>query len=179
MDYYSERFAQGSWIFGWDSAVLFGPKNRNDYILAPQYLNIEWHGHGVVRLGSSGWLMSSPTTLTIGVMPVVHGPESLWVGTALGGGFIFWRDQAHWAITLRGQGGLGVIDSTDALDAQGQDFTVTAIASIGIEYRLTDSLTLTAGVYYQHLSNSNMSEPERPNVGLDSVGPSIGLHYSF
>lgn len=156
-----------------DGGVAFGINNVNDYIFSPIYAGSvlgKWWETPRTR-GSGGW--------TAGLMafPIEQGPESFMGGLFLGHRIVW--DRGTWALFLEGRGGIGLIDSRDVADAQGQDFIFHGAAHAGVEWRLRSDFTLTFGVLYSHISNGNLSESARPNIGLDAVGPLLGLRWRF
>lgn len=130
-------------------------------------------------MGGTGWILRPGLRGTLGVVPVVNGPESLWVGVLLGPEFLLGdpKSRFHWFIRL--QGGVGAVDSSGRPEAQTHDFTLSVVAAAGLRHELSESLWLTLGLHYQHISNGGLSEPDLPNTGLDSVGPIIGLTWAF
>lgn len=160
------------WAAETQTAVLFGINNENDYLLAPQILSLWW------RPANAPW-----GHMEFGVAgifePVIQGPESF-----LGGGALTFRatwQKRRWLVHpyFTARLGAGAIDSRRVPEAQGQDFVFIAQGEAGIRADLTSSLSIQAGVLYQHISNAGLSEPERPNVGLDAFGPFLGLRYRF
>ncbi|MDQ6624562.1 MAG: acyloxyacyl hydrolase [Verrucomicrobiota bacterium] len=77
--------------------------------------------------------------------------------------------------------GLGWVDATNTYTAGalGQNFTFNIQSTVGVDYKLNDHWKANLGIIYQHLSNAGLSEPERPNSSLNTLGPQIGATYSF
>ncbi|MFN2476170.1 MAG: outer membrane protein [Chthoniobacterales bacterium] len=77
--------------------------------------------------------------------------------------------------------GLGWVDATNTYTAGalGQNFTFNIQSTVGVDYKLNDHWKANVGIIYQHLSNAGLSEPERPNSSLNTLGPQIGATYSF
>jgi hypothetical protein len=73
-------------------------------------------------------------------------------------------------------GGFGVIDSTDVVGGQGQDFTLNWFAKTGIQYQMNETTALFAGPFFQHMSNGGATTP---NPGIDALGFSLGMSFSF
>lgn len=160
------------WAVEAQTAALFGVNNVNDYLLAPQILSLWWQPTGEnwrgVEFGLAGM-----------IEPVIQGPESF-----LGGGAITFRytwRPSQWPVHpyFTARLGAGGIDSRGVRDGQGQDFVFLAQGELGLRTDLTRNLSIQAGILYQHISNAGLSEPDRPNVGLDAFGPFLGLRYQF
>ena len=173
------RAAPGMLGFSAEAGVLVGVNNPNDYVLAPVYLSLDLHPPRSVRLFGGGWRLATPLSATLGVVTVANGPESLWLGVAFGPKLVLENPRSRFAFFVRLQGGCGVIDSAGVANAQGQDFTLTALYGFGVLYRVDGSLSLSLALANQHISKGNLSEPETPNTGLDSLGPVIGLNWRF
>ena len=67
-------------------------------------------------------------------------------------------------------------DSTNVTGGLGQDFTYNWFAKAGLRYQLTDDLGIYGGASFMHLSNMGATDP---NPGVDALGFSCGLSYSF
>lgn len=112
------------------------------------------------------------------LQPIVEGPESYFFGAIGGPSLEWWSPAGRTALLLSAGGGVGLLDSRggEVEGAQGQDFNLTWYAMTGIERRIGERWSLMGGVWYQHISNGGMSEP---NPGIDAIGPMIGLGWSF
>ncbi len=49
----------------------------------------------------------------------------------------------------------------------------------GVLYAVSPRQKIGLSLFYEHFSNAGMSEPERHNVGLNSVGPMFEYNVSF
>lgn len=111
----------------------------------------------------------------------VRGLENHYFG--INAGFRYNFIQPGWRLQpfVSGGVGLGAVDATKeyTAGALGQNFTFNIQSTIGAAYKLDDHWKLTAAILYQHLSNAGLSEPERPNSSLNTLGPQIGATYSF
>lgn len=112
------------------------------------------------------------------LQPIVEGPESWFVGAISGPSLEWWAPSGRTALLLSAGGGVGLLDSrgNEVEGAQGQDFNLTWYGMAGVEHRLGDRWSLMGGLWYQHISNGGMSEP---NPGIDAFGPMIGVGWSF
>jgi opacity protein-like surface antigen len=113
--------------------------------------------------------------------PFVRGLENRYFGVSSGLRYNFVRPGSRISPYVSGGVGLGFVDATrlPAEGALGQDFSFNVLAAVGASYRLNDRWEVSAGLLYQHLSNAAMSEPERPNAALNSIGPQLGVTYGF
>ena len=74
---------------------------------------------------------------------------------------------------------VAAIDSRGVPQGQGQDFTITAIGRMSLNYDVSKRLTISGGALYQHFSNAGLSEPKMINTGLDTIGPTLSVGYRF
>ena len=44
---------------------------------------------------------------------------------------------------------------------------------------MTGRQKISLGVLYEHFSNAGLSEPEKPNIGLNTIGPLFEWNISF
>lgn len=174
-----ELFPAGSWELAYQSGIVFGANNPNNYILAPQVISLRWRP-GPVH--GSGWLERSGAWTVSGVLtPVINGPESLYAGFALGRRYDFVGLGDRWVPYFDIRLGMGWIDSVEPQvpASQGQDFTFHVNVEAGVRYMFNERCSLGFGVMYWHMSNAGLSEPERENKGLDAFGPAISFSYRF
>lgn len=170
-------YAPGGWYLSLASAQLFGVGNVLDYYLAPQHLRLRWQPFEIAQWGS--YHVAFPVRIEGEALAVLIGPEHLWVGGSLGCDMVLWRPGSRWAYWANIGVGAGAIDSQGVPHGQGQDLTFTYMGSTGISYQLSDRTAISLGFFFEHLSNANLSEPERPNVGLDAIGPGVEFHWKF
>ncbi len=160
------------WAIEGQTALLFGINNPNHYRLAPQMLSLWWQP---VSLRWQGVGLGFTAMAT----PVIQGPESFLSGGALAFRYTWkspgWPVEPYFTARL----GCGAIDSRPVPEAQGQDFVFLIQGEGGLRTKLTPHLSLQGGVLYQHMSNAGLSEPARPNVGLDAIGPFLSLRWEF
>ncbi len=162
---------------GYETAVVFGINNIHDYVLMPQVVTLSWLPPE--QPGKGRWQARRHWQIAAVVEPILQGPESLYTGIALGHRLRFGPKDAAYAYEITGRFGPGWIDSTDAPDAQGQDFTFVVMVNVGVRWEIGRDWNAFAGVMYHHLSNAGLSEPERKNVGLDAYGPVIAISRKF
>jgi len=154
--------------------------NPHAYEIAAQYLvgRVRWgaihdpdswfRGYNQVYFGGMGeWF--------------ARGLENHYFGITAGLRYNFVRPNWRFVPFISGGVGLGAVDATrdPTAGALGQDFTFNILTAIGVSYKLDEHWKLEFGLQYQHLSNAGLSEPERPNSSLNSVGPELGVTYVF
>lgn len=110
-----------------------------------------------------------------------RGLENHYFGISTGLRYNFVRPGNRLVYYFSGGVGLGAVDATrlPTPGALGQDFTFNILSAAGVSYKVSDHWKLTGGILYQHLSNAGLSEPERPNSSLNSLGPQVGATFSF
>jgi hypothetical protein len=106
----------------------------------------------------------------------VEGPENRYLAFSAAPSLEYWWDDLDSSVFLSVGGGLGFIDSTDVPGGQGQDLTFNWFAKAGLRHKLSDTTFLSMGAMFQHLSNTGLTDP---NPGLDTLGPFLGLSFSF
>jgi len=160
------------------TGVLFGLNNRNNYVTVPNIVTARWY---LLKGDWFGGRLRAEQWLGVSVVgtAIVRGPETHYFGIALASGTRLRPPGSRWNLQIDALGGVGAIDSRGVLDGQGQDFTITAIGRVSVNYDVTNRLTIGAGVLYQHFSNAGLSEPKVRNTGLDTIGPTISVGYRF
>ncbi len=149
-------------------------ETTQDYLLLPQHLTLEPPPHSDFELFG--------LHMTLGVYVrflgdvVVEGPESYYIGMNFGPTLEIWSADEKTSFYFRPGGGAGLVDSTDEPGGQGQDFTLNWVLEAGVRRQIGENVTLSLGVYFQHMSNLGMSDP---NPGLDALGPVLGVGWQF
>lgn len=160
------------------TGFLFGLHNRNNYVTVPNIVTLRWT---LLRSEWFGGRWRAEQWLGVSLIgtAILRGPETHYFGIALASGTRLRPRGSRWSLQFDAHGGVGAIDSRGVPEGQGQDFTITAIGRMSLNYDVTKRLTLSAGVLYQHLSNAGLSEPKMTNTGLDTIGPAISVGYRF
>ena len=158
---------------------MFGVNNFNDYQTLPQILSLRYQRHPPEQFFHTPLTFSQEWALSAVIVPFTHGLENHYFGIGLGPRLIFGLPDRRFSIYVDGRFVCGTIDSTGLPGGQGQDFTFSALSSLGVLYQVNSHTKVGAAFFYEHFSNGGLSEPEHPNVGLDTVGPSLSLSYSF
>lgn len=169
-----------SWELSTESAYMLGVfGNPHAYEIAAQFVTVRLRW-GAVH--SDGWMRGYNQVYFLAMgEPFIRGLENHYFGISTGLRYNFVQPGRRWNPYVSGGVGLGGVDATRVRTpgALGQDFTFNILSAAGISYRFDDHWQGTAGILYQHLSNAGLSEPERPNSSLNSLGPQLGLTYSF
>jgi len=149
------------------------------YHVAPQILSLHWQ---LDEVGNEGWLRGNTEFIFGGYFtPVIQGVESRYTGGLFGPRYNFVQPGSEWVPYLESRVGFGFTDSRadQRGKGQGQDFFFTFTVGMGTRYLINDHAQVSLGVIYQHISNAGLSEPERINHGLDTLGPILSLSYAF
>lgn len=107
---------------------------------------------------------------------VEKGPENHYFGISGSPSLEWWSTDNMLSIYFSIGGGVGVIDSTNVPEGQGQDFTLNWFAKAGVRRQLTADLAIFGGPFFQHMSNGGATDP---NPGIDALGFTIGASFSF
>ena len=107
---------------------------------------------------------------------VAAGPENHYFGISGSPSIEWWSVDQVWSAYFPIGGGFGVIDSTDVVGGQGQDFTLNWFTNAGLRYQVNDGLAFFGGPFFQHMSNGGATNP---NPGIDALGLTIGASFSF
>ncbi len=163
-----------------ESAYMLGVfGNPHNYEIAGQFITAR------LRLGavhSDSWMRGyNQVYFQIMGEPFIRGLENHYFGINAGFRYNFVQPGRRWSPYVSGGVGLGDIDATKEVTpgAIGQNFTFNVQSALGVSYKMDQHWRFTAGIIYQHLSNAGLSEPERPNSSLNTLGPQLGATYSF
>lgn len=107
---------------------------------------------------------------------VENGPESYYIGVSGAPSFEWWSPEDKWSVYFSIGGGVGVTDSQKGFDGLGQDFTLNWFTKSGLRYQIDQNFGVYGGAFFQHLSNGGQTDP---NPGIDALGFTVGLSYSF
>lgn len=154
--------------------------NKNPYSYISSKLSLDWEPwKPLVLLGQPiRWQWRS----TFVADAILGGPESVYLG---------WAPQVRWIVPIGktplslyagGGAGPGWADtSTSNLNdgGLGSEFTFVITASGGLRYEVNSHWATWIGVDYQHLSDGGISNGNKPNIGLDSLGVMVGTGYGF
>jgi Lipid A 3-O-deacylase (PagL) len=172
-----EASRDSRWEITLETAGLFGVRNPNNYVIAPQLLSLAWQPFSQWQIGPVR--IRGQILATFLGEAILQGPESYFLGGALRFRLIFPLGTSRWALYADGGGGMGAVDSDDTPFGQGEDFAFCLLASGGVRFSISNAWSVWAGFLWQHLSNAELSEPRRRNTALDSLGPVVGVSYGF
>lgn len=163
-----------------ESAYMLGVfGNPHNYEIAGQFITarLRW---GAVH--SDSWMRGyNQVYFQLMGEPFIRGLENHYFGINAGLRYNFVQPGRRWSPYVSGGVGLGDIDATKEITpgALGQNFTFNIQSALGVSYKMDRHWRLTAGIIYQHLSNAGLSDAERPNSSLNTLGPQLGATYSF
>jgi len=148
--------------------------NPIDYRLATQMISARYRltnawGPSILRgsLQASGTLVGTA---------IVSGPESYFVGLALGFRYDFVQPRARLIPYIEFRGGPGLTDSNGVRYSQQQDFVFTYLLGAGLRYECSPQWSISLGALDQHLSNGYLAEH---NWGFDSLGVHLSVFHRF
>jgi len=107
---------------------------------------------------------------------IQNGPEDYYFGLSFAPSLEWWSAEDQWSVYLSVGGGAGMTNSTYVVGGLGQDFTLNWFAKSGLRYQLNQNLGIYGGAFFQHLSNGGQTDP---NPGIDALGFTMGVSYSF
>ena len=167
------------WELDFDTAVLWDVGGRAtplDYTFLPQILTLKT-GAFMRRAWGDGDLVVR-NRFSLLAEPIVQGPESYFVGVTVAPSIEWWTRTRTFSAFFSIGGGFGWMDSTgyQTPGGQGQDFNLTWFMYGGVRYRMTDHLSATLGLYFQHISNGGQ---DAVNPGVDALGPTLGIGWHF
>ena len=162
-----------------ETAATFGYRNFNDYQLLPEIISLRYQRRPPEQFFHTPLTFSQEWALSVALVDFEHGLENHYFGLGLGPRLIFGLPNSRFSVYADGRFFVGWVDSTGMEGGQGQDMTFSAISSLGILYQVNPQLKIGAAFFYEHFSNGGFSEPEMENIGLDTVGPSLSLNYTF
>ncbi len=106
----------------------------------------------------------------------MQGPESYFLGLALGLRYDFVQVKARLVPFIEMRSGPGATNSSGGDHAQQQDLIFTYLFSVGARYDINRRWSVSASAVDQHLSNAGLADH---NYGVDSVGVSMGVFTRF
>jgi hypothetical protein len=186
---WSDRYRKGTWDFTLESAYTFdvvpnpfhclvdlrirSPNPRN-YHFATEVLGVSYR---LTKVGGP-WFLRGSAQLCAGVVgtAIVWGPESYFVGLAVGMHYDF--VQPGWRLVpyMDFRGGPGAIDAAKKVQAQQSDIEFTYLWGAGFRYDVSPTLSVSIGALDQHLSDAGLATE---NNSVDSLGVSIGVMKKF
>ncbi len=160
-----------------ESGALLGVNNRADYQTLPQFLTLRVRPWGPWQLGE--YRIGTQALAGVAGVAFTGGGESYYFGGGVGIRHTLSKPGCRWELYADGRFFAGATDSKGPPFGQGQDLTLSAVASAGVTYRITPRAKIGAAFMYQHFSNGTLSEPAVENIGLDTIGPSVSFSVAF
>lgn len=185
----TRTFPREDWTrleFAFETGALFGLNNPGDYQTLPQLLTLRWAPFPPFRLGE--YRLLHQFSVNAAAVSFYHNrrnfndsrrAEKYYFGAGVGARLAFYKPGCRWELALDGRFYVGDTDSQGPPFGQGQDLTFSAVVTGSVAYRITDRAKIGVGFMYEHFSNAALSEPEVPNIGLDTIGPNLSFSYSF
>ncbi len=168
------------WEVSLETAQMVGVDNRNRYYFSTQMLNLAWEPFRPLRLGPVR--LRHQLMGTFFAAAILSGPESYYFGGGLQLRLIIPLGDSRFSLYANSGGGMGIADANEADRGDlglGQDFTFILLAAAGVRYAINDQWSAWLGGMWHHLSNNDLSEPDKRNTGLDEFGVVLGAGYSF
>lgn len=173
---FSDNFHRNNYELSLSSGVMFSPigadrgRHTVDYNL--NGLQLGWM---VTDLNDAGWLRGNAEL----VFEAMGGAVYRGRGSYIAGGTVWGRYnfvQPNWRWIPYVQMGLGA-EATD-MDQRliGENFNFNLGIAAGVRCFLAKSWALDAVFRYQHISNATIA---RHDIGINAVGPMLGLSYFF
>lgn len=164
------------WAVDAESSILWRITDSTplNYTLFTEAISLRTPQHIRLDCGDGNLVVRSNFTL-LGEL-FIDGPETYYVGFSASPSIEYWfpGDRTH--VYFSAGGGVGWVDSTDVEGGQGQDFTLNWFIKSGVRHAVNDRLSISCGIFFQHLSNGGQSDR---NPGLDALGPSIGVSWKL
>lgn len=169
------------WAVSLESAQMFNiDNNPNRYFFLTQMLSLDYEPFRALDLGPVR--VRTQVRSTFFASAIFNGPESFYLGWGPQLRFLIPIGRSPWSLFAGGGAGLGYADAhpSDKNDhGFGQCFTFIMLASGGIRYDISSRWSVWSGLMWHHLSNANMSEPNKPNIGPDELGIVSGAAFAF
>jgi len=167
-----------SWEFTLESGYLrrFGANSPIDYEIAPTQFTLRspvvwswWEDENGARLvfrHRFSLLMES----------IIEGPEDYYYGISGAPSIEYWFPSQTTSIFFSIGGGFGWTNSTNIRGGQGQDYTFNWFTQLGVRQSIGDNVSLLVSSYFMHMSNMGQTNP---NPGIDAIGLTVGVGWSF
>ncbi len=168
------------WEADYETGVLWrftGSATPLSYTLLPQILSIKTPRTGTIRpLAGGAFVVRSRFSFL--AEPIIKGPEHHYIAGTASGVLEWWNLARTRALVFAAGGGVGWLDSKghEIAGAQGEDLNFTWFVYPSVRFVHTKSLSGAFGVYFQHVSNTNLN---KINPGLNAIGPMLSLGWHF
>lgn len=167
------------WALEFYSGAIFSVGSRSsplDYTILPQIPTLKSGAIMRRKLGGGDLVVRNRFSLLI--EPIVQGPETHYIGLAAAPSIEWWNAARTYSTFFSIGGGFGWMDSRGPAvpGGQGQDFNFNWFMHGGVSMQTNERLSVSLGVYFQHISNGGMNSV---NPGVDALGPMLGVGWRF
>ena len=168
----------GNWELTLESGYLrnIGDNTAIDYEIIPTQLTLRSPAVWTPWENAAGAKFVVRHRVSALFESIVAGPEDRYIGLAAAPSLEYWFPSETTSLFFSIGGGLGLTNSAGGADGLGHDLTLNWFAHLGLRRTLRYGLSLLGGVYFLHHSNGGRTDP---NPGIDALGATIGLGWSF
>ena len=165
--------------FAFENAICFDLNNPNHYVINPYLLILRWQPTHTEQFFHTPITFTRQYEVNADLVPFWRGPEQHYFGGGVGVRLLYGKTGSNFSFFIEGRLAVGGIDSSGPPHGEGQDLTFNPMGDLGIMYNATGRQKVSLGVMYSHFSNAGLSEPERPNIGINTLGPMVEWNVSF
>ena len=165
--------------FAYESAVNFDLNNPNHYVINPHIILVRWQPYHTEQFFHTDFTFTRQFEINAEAVPFWRGPEQHYFGGGVGVRLIYGKTGSKFSLYLQGRLAVGGIDSSGPPHGEGQDLTFNPMGALGVTYKASAFQKVSLGVLYSHFSNAGLSEPARPNIGINTLGPMVEWAISF
>ena len=163
-----------------ETAQTIGADNSSDNYFATQFFSFGIEPFRPLVLGPLRvrWQLINSFVASA----ILEGPDQYYLGWAPQIRAIVPLGESRWSLYGTFGAGMGVANANenDPYDGGlGQDFNFLLMSNTGVRYAITDAWSVWLGGMWLHLSNAEMSEPRKENIGADSFGVVLGAGWAF
>lgn len=168
-----------AWQFDFETGAAWhvtGPASRLNYMVMPQIISLRtppvmhrtWLGGDLIMRSRFSFIAE----------PILQGPETHFFGVTASGMLEWWDPTGTGSAFFSSGGGFGGLNSKgyEVSGAQGQDFNFTWFAYGGTRWRFAETMSVSLGLYFQHISNHGL---DKVNPGFNVLGPMVGVSWKF
>ena len=159
--------------FAYETGVGFDLNNPNHYVINPHVLLVRWQPYHTEQFFHTQFTFTRQFEVNATAIPFWRGPEQHYFGGGVGVRLLYGKLGSRFSAFIQGRLAVGGIDSSGPPHGEGQDLTFSPMGSLGVIFKATKYQKVSLGVQYVHFSNAGLSEPERPNIGINTLGPML------
>ena len=174
----AEFHPSDTWEWTLESGYLwkFGSNTDIDYEIIPTQLTLRSPVAWTLWKNDAGARLVVRNRFSALFESITRGPEDFYLGLSGAPSVEYWFPSQKTSAYFSIGGGIGWADSSGGDNGLGQDFTFNWFSQLGLRRKVSENLSLLGGVYFQHLSNLGMTDP---NPGIDAVGFTLGCSWKF